>query len=305
MNDDLSDGPSFLNKCATCLVVSPAERERGGTSKLVEAMERGIRVVSEAWLADSVHKKEAQPFEAFDVVSDLSVDGKGIPWDKQDPSDEALESLSAELKLYGKRGVYKDSILQEQGGEIFQKDGILYNCASSLCVLGRGLNDYCVMQPITVPERGLHLYYKKDRVGNDPNAEERLKQWEDVENAVKEFVRLFEEITRNEFEPWEREKKFQKKPLKFFPIDMDDGIEVRHGGLALRQLGVAVTHCKLEPLLANFMKVLCSQGIYKYVLMEIGHDPPDLPIGMVTDFHLKRCIKPHSGSSSISLSSTL
>ena len=39
--------------------------------------------------------------------------------------------------------------------------------------------------------------------------------------------------------------------------------------------------------------------------MEIGHDPPDLPIGMVTDFHLKRCIKPRSGSSSISLSSTL
>lgn len=76
------------------------------------------------------------------------------------------------------------------------------------------------MQPITVPERGLHLYYKKGRVGDDPNAEERHKQWEEVENAVKEFVRLFEEIAGNEFEPWEREKKFQKKPLKFFPIGM-------------------------------------------------------------------------------------
>jgi poly [ADP-ribose] polymerase len=39
---------------------------------------------------------------------------------------------------------------------------------------------------------------------------------------------------------------------------------VRHGGLALRQLGVAVAHSKLEPLVANFMKVLCSQEIYKY-----------------------------------------
>lgn len=75
------------------------------------------------------------------------------------------------------------------------------------------------MQLITVPGRGLHLYHKKGRVGDDPNSEERLKQWEDVEDAVKEFVRLFEEITGNEFEPWEREK-FQKKPLKFFPIDM-------------------------------------------------------------------------------------
>lgn len=39
--------------------------------------------------------------------------------------------------------------------------------------------------------------------------------------------------------------------------------------------------------------------------MEIGHDPPDLPIGMVTDFHLKQCIKPHPRSSFVSLFSTL
>ncbi|KAJ7947980.1 Poly [ADP-ribose] polymerase [Quillaja saponaria] len=274
---------------ATCLVVSPAERERGGSSKLVEAMERGRPVVREAWLADSIEKQEPQPLEAYDVISDLSVDGKGIPWDKQDPGEEAIESLAAELKLYGKRGVYKDTRLREQDGQIFEKDGILYNCAFSLCDQGRGLNDYCIMQLIMVPENRLHLYYKKGRVGDDPNAEERLKEWENVENAIKEFVRLFEEVTGNEFEPWEREKKFQKKPLKFYPLDMADGVEVRHGALALRQLGIAVTHCKLEPMVANFMKVLCSQEIYKYALMEMGYDPPDLPIGMVSDIHLKRC----------------
>ena len=62
--------------------------------------ERGIRVVSEAWLVDSIQKKEAQPLEAYDIVSDLSVGGKGIPWDKQDPSEEALESLSAEVYIH-------------------------------------------------------------------------------------------------------------------------------------------------------------------------------------------------------------
>ncbi|KAI4334250.1 hypothetical protein L6164_018962 [Bauhinia variegata] len=274
---------------ATCLVASPAERERGGTSKLAEAMERGIPVVRETWLTDSIEKQEPQPLEAYDLVSDLSVAGKGIPWDKQDPGEEAIESLSAELKLYGKRGVYKDTKLQEQGGQIFEKDGILYNCAFSLCDQGRGVNDYCVMQLIMVPENRLHLYYKKERVGDDPNADERLEEFENVDNALKEFVRLFEEITGNEFEPWEREKKFQKKPLKFCPIDMDDGVEVRHGALGLRQLGIAVTHCKLEPQVANFMKVFCSQEIYKYALMEMGYDSLDLPIGMVTNLHLKRC----------------
>ncbi|KAL5057306.1 hypothetical protein RYX36_028910, partial [Vicia faba] len=205
---------------ATCLVASPAERERGGTSKLAEAVERDIPVVREAWLTDSIEKQEPQPLEAYDLVSDLSVAGKGIPWDKQDPGEEAIESLSAELKLYGKRGVYKDTKLQEQDGKIFEKDGILYNCAFSVCDQGRKLNDYCVMQLIVVPENCLHLYFKKGRVGDDPNAEERLEECENEDNAIKEFVRLFEEITGNEFEPWEREKKFQKKPLKFYPIDM-------------------------------------------------------------------------------------
>lgn len=72
-----------------------------------------------------------------------------------------------------------------------------------------------------VPENSLqHLYYKKGRVGDDPNAEERLEEWENVDEAVKEFVRIFEEVTGNEFEAWEKEKKIQKKSLKFYPVDM-------------------------------------------------------------------------------------
>ncbi|KAL6202509.1 hypothetical protein ACLB2K_026217 [Fragaria x ananassa] len=273
----------------TCLIVSPAERERGGTNKLAEAMERGIPVVSEKWLIDSIEKQEPQPLEAYDIVTDLAPDGKGVPWDKMDPSEEAIESLSAELKLYGKRAVYKDTKLQEKGGRIFERDDILYNCAFSRCDLGQKLNDYCILQLIMVPENSLNLYYKKGRVGDDPNAEERLEECKEVDDAVKEFVRIFEEVTGNEFEPWEREKKIQKKPLKFYPIDMDDGVEVRHGGLGLHQLGVSATHCKLQPEVANFMKVLCSQEIYKYALMEMGLDAPDLPMGMLTDVHLKRC----------------
>ncbi|KAF8411740.1 hypothetical protein HHK36_004298 [Tetracentron sinense] len=80
--------------CDLCGCFYCRTRECGGSLKVAEAM--GISVVSEAWLRDSIEKQEAQPLDAYDVVSDLSVEGKGIPWDKQDPS-EALESLSAEV----------------------------------------------------------------------------------------------------------------------------------------------------------------------------------------------------------------
>lgn len=49
---------------------------------------------------------------------------------------------NVQVKLYGKRGVYKDSKLEELGGKIFQKDGILYNCVFSLSDKGRELNEY-------------------------------------------------------------------------------------------------------------------------------------------------------------------
>ncbi|KAL1310004.1 hypothetical protein AAHE18_17G218300 [Arachis hypogaea] len=113
------------------------------------------------------------------------------------------------------------------------------------------------MQLIMVPEKHLHLFFKKARAGDNPNAEERLEEFDNVDNALKEFTRLFEENNGNQFEPWERDEKFCKKPLKFYPIDM----------------------------------VLCIQEIYRYVLMEMGYDSPDLPIGMVAQLHLKRCEK--------------
>ncbi|KAA8550170.1 hypothetical protein F0562_001854 [Nyssa sinensis] len=278
---------------ATCVVLSPAERQRGGSSKVAEALERDIPVVREAWLEDSIEKREAQPLDAYDALSDLTTYGRGIPWDTQDPSEEAIESLSAEVKVYGKRGVHKDTELQEKGGKIFEKDGILYNCAFSVCDQGRGVNDYCVMQLIMVPENHLYMYYKKGRVGDDARADERLEEWDNEDNAVKEFARLFEELTGNEFEPWEKEK-IQKKRRKFYPIDMDDGVDVRHGGLGLRQLGIAVAHSKLEPFVANFMRVLCSQEIYRYAMMEMALDSARNSNGNALQFPFENMLVPPS-----------
>lgn len=79
---------------------------------------------------------------------------------------------------------------------------------------------FCVMQLIMVPENQLYLYYQKGRVGDDLNAKERLEERRDIHGAVREFAQLFKDLTENEFEPWERKKKFVKKHLKFYPIDM-------------------------------------------------------------------------------------
>lgn len=273
----------------TCVVASAAERDRGGSGGFAEALERGTPIVSENWIVDSIQKNEAQPLDAYDIVSDLVPEGKGLPLDKLDPSEEAIETFAAELKLSGKRSVHKDSKLDKDGGVIFEKDGVIYNCAFSVCDLGSEMNHFCILQLIIVPENHLHLYYKKGPIGHDQMAEERVEDFGSrVSDAIKEFVRLFEEVTGNDFERWEREKKFEKKSMKMYPLDMDIGFDVRHGGAALRQLGSAAAHCKLDPAVSFLIKQLCSQEIYRYALTEMAHDLPDLPIGMLTDVHLSR-----------------
>lgn len=38
--------------------------------------------------------------------------------------------------------MHKDSKLEKDGGCIFEKDGIFYNCAFALCDLGNDMNQY-------------------------------------------------------------------------------------------------------------------------------------------------------------------
>lgn len=55
-------------------------------------------MVREAWLLDSIEEKKPQPLEGYDVLTDLALLGCGIPWDKQDAGEEAIESFSAEVR---------------------------------------------------------------------------------------------------------------------------------------------------------------------------------------------------------------
>lgn len=45
-----------------------------------------------------------------------------------------------------------------------------------------------------------------------------------------------------------------------------DGYDIRYGGLGLHQLGIAAAHYKLDPMVADFIIVLCSQEIYRYFI---------------------------------------
>lgn len=46
--------------------------------------EKGIPIVSEAWLIDSIEKGEPQPLEDYDISRDLVVEARVLLGDKED-----------------------------------------------------------------------------------------------------------------------------------------------------------------------------------------------------------------------------
>ncbi|MCD9560017.1 hypothetical protein HAX54_018442 [Datura stramonium] len=84
--------------------------DRGGSSKVAEAVEKGIPVVRKAWL---VSVKGTKPvLDAYDIASDIAVEGK--------------------LKVFWKE-VHKDTLECRMQKQIIGEDGLLYNCALSVC----------------------------------------------------------------------------------------------------------------------------------------------------------------------------
>lgn len=62
------------------------------------------------------------------------------------------------------------------------------------------------------------MFRKWGRVGNEKIGGTKLQEFS-KEDAIQEFKRLFLEKTGNSWKAWE-EKKLQKQPGKFYPLDI-------------------------------------------------------------------------------------
>lgn len=95
---------------------------------------------------------------------------------------------------------------------------------------------YAVVQLIEVSQNGrkktgrrsdtkedVYLYVKEGRVGDRRGVRQRLDKQESPQAAVRQFNKVFEQLTGNKFVEWERQKTFSKQRNKYFPIDMVSG----------------------------------------------------------------------------------
>lgn len=95
----------------------------------------------EAWLNDSLERREALPLDEYDVMSDIAVEGRGIPWNKQDASAEALESFMAEVTFIS--GIKLMSCIPCGSWELLHTDSLF---CLFLFVLFHGVADQAVWE---------------------------------------------------------------------------------------------------------------------------------------------------------------
>lgn len=97
-------------------------------------------------------------------------------------------------------------------------------------------------------------------------------------DAIREFKRLFLEKTGNPWEAWEQNHNFQKQPGRFYPLDIDYGVNKQ---VTKKKADVAA-NSQLAPQVIELMKMLFNVETYRAAMMEFEINMSEMPLGKLS-----------------------
>ncbi|KAK9281371.1 hypothetical protein L1049_004271 [Liquidambar formosana] len=135
-----------------------------------------------------------------------------------------------------------------------------------------------------IDDRGAECYVfrKWGRVGNDKIGGTKLEEMS-KSDAIQEFKRLFLEKTGNPWEAWEQKKNFQKQPGRFFPLDIDYGVNKQ-----VSENSPSDANSQLAPPLVELMKMLFNVETYRAAMMEFEINMSEMPLGKLSKSNIQK-----------------
>lgn len=103
-------------------------------------------------------------------------------------------------------------------------------------------------------------------------------------DAIREFKRLFLEKTGNEWESWVNKDDFEKQPGKFFPLEIDYGVDESRQ----KDIGSLGAKSKLDPRVIGLMKMLFDLETYRAAMMEFEINMSEMPLGKLSKSNIQR-----------------
>ncbi|XP_060180948.1 poly [ADP-ribose] polymerase 1 [Lycium barbarum] len=252
-----------LKKDTGCLVVIGTLDDQDPEIKRARRMK--VPVVREDYLVDSIDRKKKLPFDLY----------------KLEAYGETQSMVTVKVK--GRSAVHESSGLQDTGHILEDKTSI-YNTTLNMSDLSTGINSYYILQ-IIEEDKGsdCYVFRKWGRVGSEKIGGNKLEEMS-KSDAIREFKRLFLEKTGNSWETWEQKKNFQKQPGRFYPLDIDYGVDKKPA--AKRNLND--TNSKLSPPLMELMKILFNVETYRAAMMEFEINMSEMPLGKLSKRNIQK-----------------
>ncbi|KAL1143123.1 hypothetical protein V6Z11_A11G141100 [Gossypium hirsutum] len=235
-----------------CLVVSGDSE--GHDAERRKARRMRLPIVREDYLVDCFKKQKKLPFDLYKV--------------------EAIGEASSmvTVKVKGRSAVHEASGL-----------GSIYNTTLNLSDLSTGVNSYYILQIIQEDKgSGCYVFRKWGRVGNGKIGGSKLEEMP-KSDAISEFKRLFLEKTGNSWEAWEKKQNFQKQPGRFFPLDIDYGVNKQ-----VSEKKHTDADSQLPPPLLELVKMLFNVETYRAAMMEFEINMSEMPLGKLSKSNIQK-----------------
>ncbi|KAL8463686.1 hypothetical protein ACS0TY_034369 [Phlomoides rotata] len=185
-------------------------------------------------------------------------------------------------KVKGQSAVHEQSELQDSG-HILEDGNSIYNTTLNMSDLSTGVNSYYILQIIQDDKSSnCYVFCKWGRVGSEKIGGHNLDEMS-KSDAIQKFKRLFLVKTGNTWEAWERKKDFQKKPGRFYPLDIDYGVK---DPSMKKQLDF--TSSKLAPQLVELMKMLFNVETYRAAMMQFEINLSEMPLGKLSKNNIQK-----------------
>nr|XP_045597735.1 poly [ADP-ribose] polymerase 1-like isoform X1 [Procambarus clarkii] len=275
---------------ATTTAVITTQDIIGGTDKKIDAAKTfNVHCVSEDFLDEVENGGAALMIQKKSIAS-----WGGNPQDRVQSSKSSSKSSKFDsrfvksmpekqrIKLKGGAAVDPDSNM-ENSAHVYQRGSKLYNCVLGMVDIARGTNSYYKLQVLESDNKnGWWVFRSWGRIGTTIG-NNKLEDFEDLNDAVRQFEQLYEEKTGNRFSASE----FKKIPGAWYPLDIDYGQDDDK----VSQPVVAGSNSKLPKPVQDFVALIFDVDTMKKSMVEFELDLKKMPLGKLSKKQIQKAYK--------------
>ncbi|KAF0983294.1 hypothetical protein FDP41_010359 [Naegleria fowleri] len=272
----------------THLVCTSKEYEKD-TTKVKKAKKLNILIMDEDFIHMSAEKeKKLDESEYKDYILYNPADKKRKANSNGGDEDENEQELPKKKKLTIKgRAAVDEDCDDSEHLHVYENGNDVYSVHLNLTDLQTGINSYYIIQLLEHDHSKQYYCFRKwGRLNSSIGSHKLSEHGTSFYNALNEFTNTYYDKTGNH---WEERHCFEKKPGRFFPIDVDYGDDDSQTDLdALEKKMDQEYHGSLHPEVASLVKLIFDVKTMKQTLKEMEIDTDKMPLGRLKKSHISK-----------------